>query len=78
MHRSTLPKLLALFISGSILFSSVPVYAEVCHLPDEPAEKGGVKEYENWEYGSMYYPLWTNVFTRFPRKYLHQKHLTIP
>ena len=37
-----------------------PVYAEVCHLPDEPAEKGGVKEYENWEYGSMYYPLWTN------------------
>lgn len=28
MHRSTFPKLLALFISGSILFSSVPVYAE--------------------------------------------------
>ena len=28
MHRSTLSKLLALFISGSILFSSVPVYAE--------------------------------------------------
>ena len=27
MHRSTLPKFLALFISGSILFSSVPVYA---------------------------------------------------
>ena len=28
-----------------------PVYVEVCHLPDEPAEKGGVREYENWEYG---------------------------
>ena len=27
MHRSTLPKFLALLISGSILFSSVPVYA---------------------------------------------------
>ena len=27
MHRSTFPKLLALFISGSILLSSVPVYA---------------------------------------------------
>ena len=37
-----------------------PVYTEICYMPDEPAEKGGVKEYENWEYGSMYYPLWTD------------------
>ena len=37
-----------------------PVYTEICYIPDEPAEKGGVKEYENWEYGSMYYPLWTD------------------
>ena len=50
MHRSTLPKFLALLISGSILFSSVPVYAgettsltesvtkEVSAEPDDTAD----------------------------------------
>lgn len=36
-----------------------PVYTEICYQENEPAEKGGINEYENWEYGSMYYPLWT-------------------
>ena len=40
MHRSTLPKLLALFISGSILFSSVPVYAgETTSLTESVTEE---------------------------------------
>ena len=40
MHRSTLPKFLALFISGSILFSSVPVYAgETTSLTESVTKK---------------------------------------
>ena len=37
-----------------------PVYVEVCYRGAEPAEKGGINKYENWEYGSMYYPMWTD------------------
>ena len=40
-----------------------PVYAEICYQEDEPAKKGGINMYENWEYGSMYYPLWTDDTT---------------
>ena len=37
-----------------------PVYADICYQEDEPANKGGINKYENWEYGSMYHPLWTD------------------
>ena len=37
-----------------------PVYVEVCYRGAEPEEKGGINKYENWEYGSMYYPMWTD------------------
>ncbi len=45
MRRSTLPKLLALFISGSILFSSVPVYAgETTSLTESVTEEASMTQ----------------------------------
>ena len=44
------------------LMTIAPVYIEVAYYPNEPDEKGGVNKYENWEYGSMYYPVFTDEY----------------
>ena len=44
------------------LMTIAPVYIEVAYYPNEPDQKGGVNKYENWEYGSMYYPVFTDEY----------------
>ena len=44
------------------LMTIAPVYIEIAYYPNEPAEKGGINAYENWEYGSMYYPVFSDYY----------------